>query len=119
LALKNFRWHRVGRHDGFPLRPLGIAYFDSDRTTHGQTVADATNDPDVIFLEGHPSAPAMTEPAASQIVLDVLGGRGDTGRKTFQNAHERGSVRLTRCQPPKHPLSVSDQTCESVAGPLR
>ena len=118
LALQHLRSYRVGGHDGFPLWPLGVAHFDGDGAAHGQPVPDPTNDPYVVLLERHTGTTSVSQPASSQILLDAFGGGGDAGRKTFNDAHERWPVRLTSCQPPKHPVSVSDQTCESVAGPL-
>src|SRR5215472_2546689 len=53
----------VGRHDTLPLGPLGVPDPDGDRAAQGHSVPDAAGDLDLVLLELHPRAAAVTRAA--------------------------------------------------------
>ncbi|SCG08123.1 hypothetical protein GA0115255_123515 [Streptomyces sp. Ncost-T6T-2b] len=132
---------RVGRHDLLPLGPLGVADHDGDRGAHGEPVAYAAEEGDLVLLELHPRAAAVAEPSPGQRLRDHLRGDRDTGGKTLQRRHQCGSVRLPRGQPAqpaqrcsscsrlksngatgcaalaRHPRSSHERRHDPVAGP--
>src|SRR6476661_6281951 len=78
-SLEHLGVDRVGRHDGLPLGPLGVADPQRHRTALGLAVADAADDLELVGLELHPRAPAVAQPPARERVLDVVGRDTDVG----------------------------------------
>src|SRR5690606_5425246 len=85
---------RVGGHDGLPLGPLGVADLDGDRPTHGATVPDPPEEPDLVLLELHPGAAAVAEAPPGEHGADVVGGDLHPGRYALENPDEGLAVRL-------------------------
>jgi hypothetical protein len=69
---------RVRRHDLLPLGPLGVADAQGNRPTLGQPVPDPAEQLEVVTLEGHPRAAAVTEAATCQRGVQFRGSDGDT-----------------------------------------
>ncbi len=101
---------RVGRHDGLPLGPLGVADHDRDRAALGQPVADAAEEGDLVLLELHAGTAAIAEPAPGQVIGHQLGGDRDAGGKALQRRDQCRSVRLS-CGQPTQPA----QRCSSCS----
>ena len=61
------------------------------------------------YLDAHTSTPAVPLLTPRQIAIDLLDGERDTGGNAFQNAHFRGTVRLSGCRQVKlaHPRSLT------------
>ena len=97
----------VGRHDRLPLGPLGVADPHGDRPALRQPVPHPAEELDVVALEGHPRAPAVTEPAAGQLVGERVRGRGHAGGEPLEHRHEGGAVGLPGGQPAQHAASLS------------
>ena len=93
---------RRGRHLLLPLRPLGVVDHDRDRRAEREAVPDPTEDLDVVALEAHPRPAAEAQPAAGQLVAQLLDGDGKTRRKPFDHHGERGAVRLAGGQVTQH-----------------
>ncbi len=96
------RVDRVGGHHGFPLRPLGVADLDGDRAAQGDAVAHAGQHGDLVALELHPGAAAVAEPAAGQLVGDVVGRDLHSGDHAFDHGHQRAAVGFPGGDPAQH-----------------
>jgi hypothetical protein len=88
---------RIWRHDLFPLGPFAITDLDRHRTTKGETVSNATEDPNLVALKLHAGTSTCTESTSSQIQADFRGGDFNAGRKPFGNCHQGRTVRLACC----------------------
>jgi len=77
---------RVGRHDLFPLGPLGVLDVHGHRPTLGEPVPDPAQELDVVGLEAHPRASAEAEAPARQLLVDVGRGDRDSGHHAFQHS---------------------------------
>jgi hypothetical protein len=102
LCGKSLGVHRVGRHDGLPLGPLGVTHLDRDRPTHGEPMPHPTNDPNSILLELHASAASVTEATAGQLRIDIGRRHLNACREPISDRHQHWAVRLTSCQPTQH-----------------
>ena len=102
LAGQQLGVHRVGRHHGLPLGPLGVADPDRHRAAHGPAVPDAAGQLHLVLLELHPGAAAVAEPAPGQLGADGGGVDADPGRQPLEDGHQRGPVRLTSGHPAQH-----------------
>jgi hypothetical protein len=65
-------------------------------------VPHAAQELDLVALEGHPGAAAVPQPAAGQLVGDVVGGEPDTGRHRLDDPGQGGAVGLACGQPAQH-----------------
>lgn len=72
---------RVGRHDGLPLGPLGVADHDGDRRTLREPVANTAEEGDLVLLELHPGTSAVAEPTPGQVFGHQLCGDRDSRRE--------------------------------------
>ena len=93
---------RVGRHDRRPLRPLGVAHLDRDRPALRAAVPDPAGEGDLVLLEGHACAPAVAQPAAGQLHVDVGGLHLDAGRQPLEDRGELLTMGLACGQPAQH-----------------
>ncbi len=99
---------RVGGHDDRPLGPLGVADADRDRTALRDAVPHPAEELDLVALEGHPRTAPVAEPAAGQLVRDVLRGQPDPGGDALDDAHQGRAVGLPCGQPAHHADSLPD-----------
>ena len=83
---------RIGRHDGLPLRPLGVADPDRDGAAQRDAVPDAAGQLDLVLLELHPGAAAVTGPAARQGMGDVGRGDLDSGGHALADGHQGAAM---------------------------
>src|SRR5947207_2066634 len=74
----------------------------SGRGTQRHPVPQATDDLDLVLLEGHPGAAAVPQPAPGQLVSDLRAGHLYPGRYPFQQRDEGGAMRLPSGQPAQH-----------------
>jgi len=92
LGVQDFGVNRVGRHDRFPLRPLGVGDPDRDRPAERAAVPDPAGQLHLIALERHPRAAAVAGPPAGQGGGDVLGAHPHAGGHPVAHRDERTAV---------------------------
>jgi hypothetical protein len=68
----------------------------------GFTVPNAAQDGHQVRLELHSGTPAEAEPTPRQSVSDVAAGDRDVSRQSFQDCHQRRTVRLPGREPSEH-----------------
>ena len=102
LACQLRRVHRVGGHDLFPFGPFGIADGDRDRAALGAAVPDAAEQLHLVLFEFHPGTAAITEPAAGECGLDVLGAQFDAGGQTLDDPGQCRAMGFTGSKPTQH-----------------
>src|SRR5699024_6298597 len=94
--------HRVGGHDGGPLRPLGVANHDGNGAAEGLTVSDARDEGQLIGLKLHPGATAIAEATAGELSRDVLASHAQPGGEIFHQRNQRLAMGFTSSSPSKH-----------------
>ncbi|GLB67416.1 hypothetical protein AHIS1636_18560 [Arthrobacter mangrovi] len=58
-------------------------------------MADASEDGDLVLLELHPGAAAVTKPAAGQGILDIRDVQFDAGGDAFDNSNQGRTMGFT------------------------
>src|SRR5690625_1157151 len=79
---------RVGGHDLFPLRPLGVTDLDGDGRTHRHAVADSANYPHLVLFECHAGTTAVPEATARKYFLYLARGYGNPRGDSFDYTYK-------------------------------
>ncbi|CAB5078813.1 unannotated protein [freshwater metagenome] len=84
------------------LFPFAVANFDRNWGTEGESVADPSEDGDLVGFELHTRSTTEAKSAAGQLVSDLLHSDGQTGRKAFENNDEGLAMGFTGGQITQH-----------------
>src|SRR5690625_6443709 len=96
-SLDLFRIHRVWVHDLFPFRPFGVGDVNGHRRAEWHTVADSTNDRDLVFFELHSCPAPVAEATTLQGILNIGGCDLNTCGKSFNDPDKPRPVRFSCC----------------------
>ena len=93
------------RHLLGPLGPLGVADHDGHRRAERAAVADAAQEGQLVGLEAHPRAAAVTQAPAGQLAGNILSPNGQPGGQAFDDDDEALAVGLAGGEEAKHDRS--------------
>ncbi len=79
-------------HHLFPLGPFGVAYQDRNRRSQCLTVPDPTQNLEMVVLDGHPLATAMTVTTAGQLASNAVDIDIEAPRQPFHDRDEARSM---------------------------
>ena len=85
---------RPGVHALFPVGVVAIGDRQRDRTAERPAVTNARDDRGAVLLDLHAAAAAVTELAAGEVVVDVVGRQCEAGRHAFDHGDQAGTVRF-------------------------
>ena len=100
---------RVGAHHFSPLRPLGVGDFNGHRRADGLTEAHTGKHTNLVLLELHTCATAISKTTTRQRANNILCRDVDARRQPFDHGDKRLTVRLTCCLPAQHANSFSSE----------
>ena len=105
----NLMIKRIGAHHFGPLRPLGVGDLNGHRRADGLTETHAGKHTNLVLLELHTCATAISKTTTRQRADNILRSDVDARRQPLDHGDKRLAVRFTCCLPAQHANSFSSE----------